>query len=265
MSEEFFLVLPSNASPILYPDNKVSAFTVLLPHPIDLGPNWLVTLSEISYTKSWFNVEESKVGMQYVDDIGEEVVDDTHQVTLPGGYFHSPEDFVKTINRQLKKWESINGVKSVPEYVVEDRKIKLRLTMDDTPAEGEAHFPSWRNSRKFTASFERDIEQVLGIANPPHAQRPIHLNQGWGNLYVYSDIVDESIVGDITAPLLRVIGTDTEAPFGTQITVSFDDEQYRKVSRHSFQEISIYLANDQGQRPHFHFGRVTVTLKFKAA
>ena len=55
------------------PDNKVSAYTVLLPHPIDLGPNWLVTLCEISYTKSWFNVQESKIGMVYVDGIGDDV------------------------------------------------------------------------------------------------------------------------------------------------------------------------------------------------
>lgn len=264
MSEEFFLVLPSNASPILYPDNKVSAYTVLLPHPIDLGPNWLVTLSEISYTKSWFNVQESKIGMLYVDGIGDEVVDDTYQLTLPSGYYHSPEDFVKTINTKMKEWQRIDGVKSIPEYVVEDRKLKIRLTMAGTTAEGDAVFPSWRGSQKFTASFEPHIDEVLGIANLP-AQRPIHLNQGWGNLYVYSNIVEESIVGDITAPLLRVIGTDTQAPFGTQITVSFDDEQYRRVSRHSFQEISIYLSNDQGIQPHFHFGRVTVTLKFKLA
>jgi len=264
MSEEFFLVLPSNASPILYPDNKVSAYTVLLPHPIDLGPNWLVTLSEISYTKSWFNVQESKIGMEYVDGIGNKVVDDTHKLTLPGCYYQSPEDFVKTINKTMRGWESINGVKAVPEYVVKDRKIKIKLTNNGVVAEGEAKLPSWRDKRKFTASFEPQIEEILGIANLPE-QRPIHLNQGWGNIYVYSDIVEESIVGDVTAPLLRVIGTDTQAPFGTQITVSFDDEQYRRVSRHSFQEISIYLANDQGKRPHFHFGRVTVTLKFKPA
>src|SRR2546430_14533276 len=122
MSEEFFIVLPSNASPILYPDNKVSAYTVLVPHPIDLGPNWLVTLSEISYTKSWFNVQESKIQMLYVDDDGDEAVDDTHQVALPGGYYHSPEDFVKTMNTKLKEWERIDGVTSAPEYVVEDRK-----------------------------------------------------------------------------------------------------------------------------------------------
>lgn len=260
MTEEFFLVLPSNASPILYPNNKVSAYTILLPHPIDLGPNWLVTLTEISYTKSWFNVQESKIGMQYVDNIGDQVVDDTHQLTLPGGYYHSPEDFVKTINRKMKEWKSIVGVKSVPECVVEDRKVKIWLPTKGSAVEGEAEFPSWGGKRKFSPSFEPQIDEVLGLGIP---QRPIHLNQGWGNLYVYSDIVEESIVGDVTAPLLRVIGIDTQAPFGTQITVSFDDEQYRRVSRHSFQEISIYLANDQGKRPHFHFGRVTVTLKFK--
>jgi hypothetical protein len=262
MSEEFFLVLPSNASPILYPDNKVSAYTILLPHPIDLGPNWVVTLSEISYTKSWFNVQDSTIGMEYVDDINDVVIDETHHLTLPGSYYHSPEDFVKTINRKLKEWERIPGVKSVPEYVVEDRKLKIKLKEDGATAEGEAEFPSWGERRKFNASFEPQIMEVLGIANLPD-QRPIHLNQGWGNLYVYSDVVEESIVGDVTAPLLRVIGTDTTAPFGTQITVCFDDEQYRRVSRHSFQEINIYLANDQGTRPHFNFGRVTVTLKFK--
>ena len=54
--------------------------------------------------------------MLYVDGIVDEVVDDKYQVTLPGGYYHSLEDFVKTINRKMKEWESIDGVKSVQEY-----------------------------------------------------------------------------------------------------------------------------------------------------
>ena len=56
--------------------------------------------------------------------------------------------------------------------------------MDGCSAEGEAEFPSWGDKRKFIASFEPQIEEVLGIVNLP-AQQPIHLNQG-GETYMYT-------------------------------------------------------------------------------
>ena len=49
--KKFYVTLITNASQSLYPNNTVSAFTVELPRPIELGPEdkWDVGLCEISY------------------------------------------------------------------------------------------------------------------------------------------------------------------------------------------------------------------------
>ena len=54
MNKKFYIVLPSNSSTNLYPDNKISSFKVHLSNPLQLYPTkWEVTLSEIH---SWYNV-----------------------------------------------------------------------------------------------------------------------------------------------------------------------------------------------------------------
>jgi len=46
---QFYVTLFSNASKEVFPDNTLTAFTVHLAHPIDLGADWEVGLTELSY------------------------------------------------------------------------------------------------------------------------------------------------------------------------------------------------------------------------
>ena len=82
-------------------------------------------------------------------------------------------------------------------------------------------------------------------------------------VYVYSDIVKHSIVGDKRAPLLRVVNVN---PLGgdTQ-TVTFQPLIYQPVSKSSFRQISIYLRDRTGQPIPFERGAVTVVLAFRPA
>jgi len=46
----FYVTLFSNASKEVFPDNTLTAFTIHLAQPIDLGPSdWEVRLAELSY------------------------------------------------------------------------------------------------------------------------------------------------------------------------------------------------------------------------
>ena len=80
-------------------------------------------------------------------------------------------------------------------------------------------------------------------------------------IYVYSDVVENSAVGDRKVPLLRAI---TLAPRrSTTQTVSFRHLIYQPVCCSSFRQVTVYLRDSTGQPIPFERGHVTVVLSFK--
>ena len=80
-------------------------------------------------------------------------------------------------------------------------------------------------------------------------------------VYVYTDIVKHSIVGDKRAPLLRVVNVN---PYlGDTQTVTFQPLIYQPLSRSSFRQIAVYLRDSTGQPIPFERGAVTVVLAFR--
>ena len=58
---QFSVILPSNASMNLYPENKTSSFKVNLPQTLELDSSkWEVELSEIQFEHSWYNIREGR-------------------------------------------------------------------------------------------------------------------------------------------------------------------------------------------------------------
>ena len=60
--DKFYLVLPSNSSMKLYPENTLANFKVSLSQPIMLNDpdKWEVGLAEIQFPNSWYNIVEGK-------------------------------------------------------------------------------------------------------------------------------------------------------------------------------------------------------------
>ena len=60
-----YLVLPSNSSCDLYPENKISNFTIHLPASVDLVGQHEIALAEILYSNSWFDVDQKNIVGQH--------------------------------------------------------------------------------------------------------------------------------------------------------------------------------------------------------
>ena len=59
--QQVFIVLPSNSSMNLYPDNKTSSFRVNLTNPLSLDPmKWEVGLAEIQSPQTFYNIRSNK-------------------------------------------------------------------------------------------------------------------------------------------------------------------------------------------------------------
>ncbi len=73
--------------------------------------------------------------------------------------------------------------------------------------------------------------------------RPYNIWAGYQSLFVYSDIVSPSFVGDSYTQLLRLVEIPNEARFGDQIKLTYPNTYYIPLLVKDFEviEIDIYL------------------------
>ena len=93
------------------------------------------------------------------------------------------------------------------------------------------------------------------------ATRPVDIKHGINSLYVYTDIVQDRIVGHIMVPLLRSVpahGSRGDIAYHGVIRVL-----YISVQNKSFNTIHIDISDDTGAFIPFRSGRSVVTLHFR--
>lgn len=78
-------------------------------------------------------------------------------------------------------------------------------------------------------------------------------------LYIFSDICQDSFIGNNEQPLLRRIFFDNVK----QNNVIYDNPYYIPVRLGGIQHIHVYIKDNKGQAASFLKGKVTVTLHFK--
>jgi hypothetical protein len=100
-----------------------------------------------------------------------------------------------------------------------------------------------------------EVRRIKLIAQQAMKMTPIF------NLWVYTDIISSCIVGNIEAPLLRVVPVQGEH-WNYQCT-TFDKIEYLPVSKSSVSSISVYIYTDYGEPVPFNEGKTVVTLSFR--
>ena len=92
-----FLVLPSNSSIDVFPDNKTSDFKVQLPKSVSLEGSWECGLAEIQYPRSWYTMSQSLEHWVHCKQSNVEVT-----AFLLLGYYQDPSDVIDQLNRELE-------------------------------------------------------------------------------------------------------------------------------------------------------------------
>jgi len=93
------------------------------------------------------------------------------------------------------------------------------------------------------------------------AENVCDLNRGFFSLFVYCDVVEPVVVGDVLVPLLRTV--NITAKEGIMVSRIFETVQYVPVHRKQFDTIEIHIRDDTGRRIPFQRGKVIVTLHFR--
>ena len=94
-SDDFYLVLPSNASMTTHPNNTLAQYITNLPRRISLSGDWECGLTEIHYPHDWYNVRNARLTVEH----GDKTETDAY---FEDGYYDSAKTLVRALNDELK-------------------------------------------------------------------------------------------------------------------------------------------------------------------
>lgn len=251
--DDFYMVIPSNVPNISDEKNKISNFRTYLPKPVTLDKaRWRVALVQIDFPFSWNNVSGD------VAKITLKTGEFRTTANLISKYYSEPGDLVKGINDLFETYGMKSRLTELPGNLC---KINL------TPHEKVVFHPTLSGILGFKDST------FLGAAFPRRAGAEIPDSEYFGhhlmdtrasfyNMYVYSDLVAETLVGDTYVPLLQTVPIQTHLA-GELVHHEYIHPQYMKLQTGSISSIHIQLCDESGNLVRFDKGHVIVKLHFK--
>ena len=94
------------------------------------------------------------------------------------------------------------------------------------------------------------------------ATYPPDISYGFNSLYIYCNVVQPQIVGDVYAPLLRTVAIPGVGR-GHLIQKTYDQPHYVPVSTDELSTIEINIKDDTGTNVSFASGKVVCKLHFR--
>lgn len=252
--QSFYLTLLSNSSMLYFPDNTTANFFTKLPKTIKLEGEWVVGLVEFHYPCSMLNVQEHE-NMVYM--IKKHVITQGKSPTLKEYKSHitattydNVDDFLNAFN-QNSLWK--NKVKFSYDKI--SKLVAIAKATDD--------IVQIKTSPKLAVQL--GFEPESNLLKHCKGKYPVNLYLGLpSQLFVYTDIIQPQIVGDVMTSLVRIIPLDpTKYIYGAYKMNVFSPAHYLPVMRREFDVIEVDIRTNTGEKIPFQFGTVCVKLHFK--
>jgi hypothetical protein len=291
MENDFYITLPSNVQTYNYfPENTIANYKTKLASRVVLPGKWEVGLVEMSYTISWYNnFNAQSINLLFYENGLPKILE--NNVNLPPGRYDKIEDVIRAINDKMVLFKKlVPNYEQLPELSVDSKSriitlkhgskdnklILLQMSKELCKMLG---FSKEKMNKQYgeilinyaqTESTRNPTSNPAFKHDPPtrsqliyKGQRPYEISAGFHSLFVYSDIVSPSFVGDSYTQLLRLIQIPSNVQFGEQILISYPNTYYVPVLSHEFETIEIDIKDDTGTNIPFEFGRSIVVLHFR--
>ena len=109
------------------------------------------------------------------------------------------------------------------------------------------------------------LRDILAIrkrtGNSYVSETEVDVNWAGHTVFVYCDLVQNSIVGDVTAPLLR--STVVRGKYGENVHEVFHRPMYLPLRTNHFDTVRISIKSESGESVPFTFGNSCITLHFR--
>ena len=251
MEDEFYITLVSNLKTEEFKNNSQSYFVTPLPTPLQLNiDEWGVGLAEIIIPDTWFNItkNESKIT---IENRGI-----PRTISLTPGYY-TMKQFLKELRSKIEGSRPTTITTSECTIVFDTESNRLIININ----------------KHIKLLITKYLSEKLGYTKTLLEEgknittEPCDLNSNCHIIFVYSNIVSETILGNSYHKLLRTITTPISIANATQeinyTTITFDRPHYKKVSSSFENKIDIALVNSKAEPFFFQSGEVHVTLHFK--
>lgn len=164
---------------------------------------------------------------------------DSVYIKVPAGHYEKPEHLL----------EFLNVADSGTRFTYQKETGHFKIHIDDSNVD-HIYIPS---DTAYFLGFEKTVVKKTSEAN-----YRLDLFNNTSVLYIYSDIVAPSIMGDTRANLLQCC--PISGNFGEMNRQAFNPVRYTPILFDTIDSISIEILNEQGQPVKFSYGSVILTL-----
>lgn len=259
MNRDFYVILSSNASAAYYPHNTLTHFWNRLPRAIEMAEGeWKVGLAEFQAPVNWVHLTERDAEIKIVTVNRKDGNATTENKTsILHGRYNDLRSFVKALKDVFQNETKIRATYSLP-----TRSMKISL------APGTFMTVSGRMLTMLGLTTDRaqktdaDAYTLGDVKRKTVYEGRLDLDAGFHTLWIYSNACAHRIVGDVRAPLLRMVAVGTSEA-GEIKSINFDNVHYVPVSQSYFQTLEIFITDTAGRPVPFLPGQVTATLHFR--
>lgn len=261
--KQFSVFLLSNGDTKNVFNNRGSASLFTIPLADELrtdGEHWEVGLSEIFLPNFIYNISGE---MQKIE-VGSRAYDGnmtTHEITIPSGYYNGTS-YADVFNKLITAKITVNKepYKIKMEYDVATKKMSATIGINE--------FIQVRDKRlRIILGMDRDNDKMDNFAKfrTGHWEAfpfPCCFNVWVQQAYVYVDVQKYTFVGDMKAPLLRVVDLEHEARGNERIHRVFQSPYYFPVEGHVHKSITVKICDSTGAQLQFKAGTSLLALHF---
>ncbi len=249
-----YITLPSNVVSSDYGTNRIGHYHTIIPESLDFTSGlWECALVEFAFPRTWYNIKDNDIEMVITRKRGDsQKVETTH---FSEGFYDSIPKLIEEMNRVIATLPRISSRMVFNEFtrcvgckvangekIVLKRNLRQKLGFSEEQSFNRLSFP---------------VNERYAIVKAPHMAC---LDPSLYNIYVYSNIVKNSVVGGVYAPLLRTITLDSTVGILSYQNMIFDSPHYVPLVQNYVKHIEIKIADDQGKVIAFKSGKVIVKL-----
>lgn len=259
---DFFITLVSNSSMNIFPENKTSSFTVLLPEKISLKGDWSVAVAEMHYNYNFFNVNDQNNKIKLINnkpdqDLNAVMKNDNelHEIQVTNGFYKSVSDLIEKINKEVAPYLIKNG------YLLSIDKSSNRTIVHKGYVQKNISHIYLEGRLGMQLGFVPNTD-ILQNEISPHIG-----NACFGipdQMFIYTDIIEPTFIGHEKAYVIKVVNTDAKKfTFGDACYKEYIHMHYMRLQKREFDSISVDIRDYTGNFMPFQHGALMIKLHFK--
>ena len=252
----FYLTLLSDSSLSTFSKNTQCDFKVKLDHSIQIEKdNWEVGLVEVITPTEVNNItkENNYVILRFTDRKMCEDIDNCtkyvsyvdQKIYIQNGYYASPRHLVEEIQKSINFRYGLTLKNSNATITISYGENSARVKLDV------------QDPTKVQIIFPKAIAEILGVdrnyfdksvGNEKYIFRyGVDLNTKIHQLYIYSDLASYTFIGDVTAPILRVLPFESKRE-NNHLHQEFVNVHYVPVAKSFIDQVHISIKGDTGEK-----------------